>query len=275
MIKRIFWFLIIAGILCYLYATKLGIKGLDVHEYVIDSETIPNNYNGFTIAHFSDLLYGSTTNIDDVYKLVDKINAYNPDIVVFTGNLIDNEKDLEKDEKDKLIAALKNINPKQKKFAIYSSMDEIKINRFKEIMDAAEFKILDNKNDLVFRNDNAPLLIAGVTDISKIEETLKNDTESFFKIALIHKSDDADKIVNNGLDAIFAGGSLGGLVKVPFIGGIFKQDGASKYLDGRYKLSNETELFVSSGLGTYNQHFRALNKPSFNIYKLYNKTNAD
>ena len=135
MIKRFFWFLVIAGVLLYLYATHLGIKGLEVHEYVIESESIPTSYNGFTIAHFSDLLYGSTTNIDDVRALVDKINSYNPDIVVFTGNLISNDYNLEKDDKDELIHTLKNLDPKQKKFAIYSSMDEIKIERFKEIID--------------------------------------------------------------------------------------------------------------------------------------------
>ena len=42
------------------------------------------------------------------------------------------------------------------------------------------------------------------------------------------------------------------------------------YYEEYYKLNN-TDLYVSSGIGTSNISFRLFNKPSFNLYRL-NKT---
>jgi len=47
-------------------------------------------------------------------------------------------------------------------------------------------------------------------------------------------------------------------------------NGAKKYYDEHYIL-NGTEMFISGGLGTSKYKFRFLNKPSYNLYRLYKK----
>jgi hypothetical protein len=269
--KKLLSILLIIAVLVYLYAAYLGIKGLHVHEYVIESDAIPNNYNGFTIAHFSDLLYGSTVNIDDVKKMVDKINSYDPDVIVFSGNLITDEKEISDDDTLKLAEALKELKAKQKKIAITSALDSSKNDRYVSIMDKARFSIIDNKSISFFRGGNTPIQIAGITDFSKVTETLETDTEPFYTIAIIHESDDAGKLTNYDIDTVLAGNSLGGLIKVPGYGPILKQDGSNNYIEGKYELTTGMNLYVSTGLGTRKYHYRFFNKPSINIYKLYNK----
>lgn len=257
----------------YLYARYLGINGLKTYEYNIMSEDIPNEFNGFTIAQFSDFLYGGTTNIETLSRFVDSINEYKPNILVFTGDLIKSDYTLNEDEKNKIIEVLNKLNVEQNKFYILGDTDLDKEQMVTDILSKSGFKLLNNTNELVFNKAISPIMIAGISSFDKVNEALYNDTEATYKIVLIHESDFADKLVDYEIDAIFAGHSLGGLVKVPFIGGIIKQKNGEKYLDGFYQINDKINLYISNGIGTDKYPYRAFNTPSFNIYRLYNKAN--
>ena len=69
---------------------------------------------------------------------------------------------------------------------------------------------------------------------------------------------------------MLAGHSLNGQIKLPFIGGIIKDKYGKKYYNEYYKLNN-TDLYVSGGIGANKYKFRFNNKPSFNLYRLRNK----
>ena len=87
-------------------------------------------------------------------------------------------------------------------------------------------------------------------------------------ITLIHKPDEIKNLDNTNL--VFAGHSLGGQIKLPFIGGLKKIDGASTYLDSYYQVNNK-QLYISNGIGTQDISFRFYNTPSITLYRLYNK----
>ena len=103
----IIFFIILLIALLFIYAKYVGIKGLIVKEYKIESNILTSNFSGIKIVHFSDLLYKSTTNKEDIKNLVSRINELKPDIVVFTGDLIDKKKN----EYNLLINTLKLVNP--------------------------------------------------------------------------------------------------------------------------------------------------------------------
>ena len=54
------------------------------------------------------------------------------------------------------------------------------------------------------------------------------------------------------------------------IGAIILPDGAKKYYDSHYKIEN-SDLYISNGLGVSNYNFRLFNTPSYNIYRLVEK----
>ena len=69
-----------------------------VNEINIEDNTLNKSFNTLKIVHFSDILYGSTTDIETIKKTVEIINNKKPDIVIYTGDLVYSETIL--DEKD-------------------------------------------------------------------------------------------------------------------------------------------------------------------------------
>jgi predicted MPP superfamily phosphohydrolase len=79
------------ALLSILYGSFIGNSIIRVKHIVIESKRIPANFNGFRIVQFSDTHLGSFDNKTGFMKrVVDKMNAQHPDMVVFTGDLINN-----------------------------------------------------------------------------------------------------------------------------------------------------------------------------------------
>ena len=94
------------------------------------------------------------------------------------------------------------------------------------------------------------------------------DTTNFYKIVLTHEPDTIDNFINYNPDLVFSGHTLGGLIKLPFIKPLFLPENNKKYYEDHYKINN-TELYISNGLGTSAITARFNNHPSINFYRLY------
>lgn len=65
---------------------------IDVNEVTVEIEGLPDEFDGYTIAQFSDMhvgTFGSDTTF--VAKFVDNINALKPDAIVFTGDIVNSK----------------------------------------------------------------------------------------------------------------------------------------------------------------------------------------
>ena len=151
----------------YVWARYVETKGLNVKEYKI-STNISDNFNGLKIVHFSDLHYSSTVNKSDLKKIVDKINFINPDIIVFTGDLID----ISDSEKIKEVTSeLKRLNAKIGKYAVNGDKD---INEFDIIMKNCGFTVLNNSYELIYKNSYDSIIISGITSNLKDNDNVSN-----------------------------------------------------------------------------------------------------
>ena len=66
-----------------------GWKHLVVREVSMQSERLPEAFRGYRIAHISDLHIGTYSYAPElVARIVDEVNGLNPDIIVFTGDII-------------------------------------------------------------------------------------------------------------------------------------------------------------------------------------------
>jgi len=74
-----------------LYSRYIGTSGIEVKERKIVNSKLPESYKGLKIVHLSDIHYGKTINKKKLNKIIDKINLIKPDLVVFTGDLIDTD----------------------------------------------------------------------------------------------------------------------------------------------------------------------------------------
>lgn len=246
--------IIVSSIL--LYARFVSTKGFKVLEYKLVDAKLPNNFNGLKIVHFSDIHYGRTTNIESIKEVVKEINILKPDIVIFTGDLYENNLDILDKETKNIIAELGKINVTLGKYAITGDSDK---KNYKNIMTEAGFTLIDDDSAYIYYNDITPI---------KITNNLEN-TDDMFTIGVIHEPDNIDNMNLDGFNVVLAGHSLNGQIRIPFYGGIIKKTGAKKYTDSYYELNN-TKFYISNGLGTENFSFRFNNKPSINFYRLTN-----
>ena len=260
---KILFFIIIFVFILFIYARYINTKGLIVNEISIVDKNLNENYNGLKIVHFSDIHYGRTTLENDLSKMVDEINLLKPDIIVFTGDLFDN-KDIVKDNVNLITKYLNKLEARLFKFAIIGDYDKKYLDDYEDILNNSDFILLDNSSKLVYDNCDVPINFVGLTNIKDIDSLYNND---YFTITLMHTPDSANNIKNSNI--IFAGHSLGGQIKIPFIGGIIKKEGAEKYVNDYYEV-NKQKLYISNGIGTEKFSFRFFNKPSISLYRLYN-----
>ncbi len=271
--KKIIVFILVVLTLCTLYSRFIAINNFKVHEYTIENNEIPDSFEGMNIVHFSDILIGEYTDIKKFNKVIEEINKLDPDIVFFTGDLIDNEYSISDKEKEEIINGLKSIDTTLQKFAIAGDNDLKHIDLYKTILDDSEFHYLDNKSYTLFYDENEPITITGLTDTKQIDESYKIDESltSNYNITLIHKPDLIDEI-NQDVDLYLSGHSLGGYIRLPFVGSIINKNDAEKYKENYFKFEN-SEIYISNGIGVEKYPFRFLNTPSINFYRLNTKIN--
>lgn len=265
--------LIIIGL--YSYMHFIGTKGLVVREYKVVNSKLPDNLHGFKIVHFSDLHYLSTVNKNDLKNMVTTINKLKPDVVVFTGDLTDSEIEVSNNDLNDMIELFNKIKVTTGLYAIKGNHDYSN-NNFDLVFSQTDFKVLDNSYDLIYYHDTIPILITGIgsdlqgdMDIGKAYSY--NETDNIFTISLLHEPDYIDEILlTNQVDLALSGHSHNGQVRLPFIGALQSVEGAKKYKDSYYKINN-TDLYISGGMGTSIFKIRFFNRPSINFYRLVEK----
>lgn len=274
-IISIILFIILLISLLFLYAKYVGIKGLIVKEYRIESNILTSNFSGIKIVHFSDLIYKSTVDKNDVKELISRINELKPDIVVFTGDLVNKNKKYKNEDIEFLEEQLLNIEATIGKYAIYGDAD-YSFEDYKTIMEKAKFNILNNSYDEIFYKNNDSMFIVGLPSSSK-EEVKFEEAFSFYKedekrkyIMVLAHDGKTIKLLDDTtyeVDLILGGHSLNGSVVVPYYGGVFLDDLANKYYQEHYS-KGITDIYISSGIGTNKYPYRIFNKPSINLYRL-------
>ena len=268
-------FLIICGllVLIYCYMHYIEPKIFQVKEYAIVDSNIPKSFNGLKLLHFSDIHFGRTTNEPELNRIVKEINLLKPDILVFTGDLFDEYINLSDNNKVYLKKVLKEINASIGKYAILGDNDYLDKDLYFEIMNEANFKVLDNKNIPIYYHGSTPIYLGGVSSITKGEydlgKSLTKEEANSYQILLTHEPIIFDEIASK-TNLVLAGHSLGGLIRLPYLGALFPFDNTKNYQSGKYSKLQST-MYVSNGIGTENISLRLFNIPSINLYRFYTK----
>ena len=273
MIKKIFKILSIVFItlvLLIFYSRYIATTGLVTKEITINNQNIESDFDGLKIVHFSDLHYKRIITKKRINKIIDEINLINPDIIVFTGDLIDDDSNITDDDITYLKKILESLNSKYGKYAVLGNHDySIDINKIREIYKDANFNLLENNYDIIYSKNNQKLYIGGMStgefNDSTINKLLIDD--DMYKILLLHEPDFIDDIESLNPDLALAGHSHNGQVNIPYIKKIFLPVNAKKYYDEYYKVNN-TEFYISNGIGVSRYNFRLFNTPSINFYRI-------
>lgn len=242
--------------LFFLYARFYEPKKLETHEYLINNISIPDEFNGIKILHFTDLLYGSIDQ-NKLAQVSEEIKLINPDIVFFTGNIISSEYQVNEEEIKNLTSFFNDIPYTIGKYAISGDKDN---QNYHLIMENTDFTLLNNQLVPIYNGNNKINLIG--INYGEIKE-IKNNSDDY-TITIINNYDDYSKY-NLSSNLILSGHNLGGEIRIfniPILG-------LDKHLDTYYE-SDNSKIYISNGLGSLH-NLRFMNKPSMNVYRLYNK----
>ncbi|CAG9619914.1 metallophosphoesterase [Sutcliffiella rhizosphaerae] len=273
--KRIFtsfFVAIIASGVGYYYARYVEPKQMNKVKHTIVHKSIPKSFDGIKIAQFSDTHVGHFFDKQDLENAVKIINQEQPDVVFFTGDLMDNP--MEYDQSYNLIHILEKVNAPLGKFAIYGNHDHggYGTETYEEIMEASGFTILKNENTYIELIDKSRIYIGGVDDLMlgrpDFRQTLRNIPEDAYTILLAHEPDVAEAISEEfHVNLQLSGHSHGGQIQLPFIGPLITPPLGTKFYEDFYYLNNLT-LYVNKGLGTTRQPYRFLVPPEITFFTL-------
>ncbi|MBQ6495021.1 MAG: metallophosphoesterase [Bacilli bacterium] len=255
------------------YSRFIGTIGLITNEIPLTTNNIKNSYNGLKIVHFSDIHYKKIITNKRVKQLINEINKIKPDIVLFTGDLLDKHYDLNNKDINFLIKELSKINSTYGNYAIIGDNDK-EIDELKNIYIQSNFILLNNEETIIYNSNNDKLSLIGINSLSynkeNIKKLLEKTDKDSYKIILIHEPDYIKDFTNKNIDLILSGHSINGSINIPLIKNVLLPKGAKNYYNPHYIINN-TNIYISNGIGVNNINFRLFNHPSINFYRI--KTN--
>lgn len=214
------------------------------------------DFKHLKILHITDLHLGFFIGLNHLKEIVDKANKENIDIVVVTGDFVDEYNLL--DEGVKLLKQIKT------KYGIYSCAGnhEYFRNIKPVIKKFTEEKIpyLINQGVTITIN-NSKLFIGGVDDFKKVkgdakvkqdfynnavDRTLEYNKDSQFTLLMCHRPNPFDYSAKKNVDLMLSGHTHGG--QFGFFGKSLFETKRNRYVWGHYTNKN-SQLFVSSGAG--------------------------
>jgi len=255
-------FLLIVIIYCYAENNWIQIENVKV-----EINNLPKELNGMKIAHISDVhLPKNASSID---SLVDKVKQQKPDLIVMTGDIIDQSADLKTCGLGTLCNGLSKI---AKTYAVTGNHESWNgnVEEWADILSKNNVEVIDNKLEIYTKNGEN-IAIQGLKDGDKYTP---EKIEGVPLILLAHRPEligsysSMENSVNPNI--VFSGHAHGGQFRIPFInqGLIAPNQGLfPKYTSGLY-ISNNVKMIVSRGLGNSIIPIRINDRPHLPIIEL-------
>ena len=213
----------------------------------------------FRITQISDSHIGATMDGNKFYEYMDRINDTNPDIVVITGDYVDDDTKFE--DMKKSCEGLGKLKTNYGVYFIYGNHDKGYFD-YRDFDDDDLRKELKKNNVIILEDDIIELInniyLIGrqdrtVKDRASAQELVKNLDKSRYIIDLNHQPNDYKNEKEAGMDLVLAGHTHGGqFFPIGQLGTLFG------FNDGYYGLEKRgnTNFIINSGLGDWNLKFK-------------------
>lgn len=250
-----------------------GNCSLQTTETALVSPALPPAFDGLRIVELADLhgrVFGRGSR-----RLLAAVRRAEPDLICIDGDLFDEYTDLAM--LPPLLRGLCAIAP------VYyvTGNHEWRVPGLRGIlaqMRACGVTVLQDDWRVLRRGEDA-LIVAGTDDpcgpaerktpAELIADIRAEAGEAAFLLLLAHRNDQLPQWSALGVQTVLAGHCHGGVVRLPFVGGLFGTDRRlfPAWDAGLYR-QGETALYVSRGLGYTNVHFRLFNRPEVAVIVL-------
>lgn len=240
-----------------------------VKEFEVPVKDLPGSLENFRIVQITDMHVGLTVRRDYVETVVEMVNSLKPDIIAFTGDMVDGSVQALRSD----VEPFSNLKAKYGKYFVtgnheyYSGADEW-IAEVKKL----GMKVLMNESEAVKAGD-ATLLVAGVTDYGggdfypghKSDPALAvaNAPASNARILLAHQPRSIKAAAALGFDLLLTGHTHGG----QFFPWNFAAAAQQPYVSGLHN-HNGTWIYVSVGTGYWGPPVRVGTRSEITVIRL-------
>lgn len=272
-IFKVFFCLFLFFVFSISYITQIGTSSFIVKEEKIVDNKLPSAFHGLKVIVFGDIHYKSTFLKKDLEKLKNDINIRKPDLIFFVGDLFQGEEKVKKKEVQEIEDFLMNLEAKLGKYAVLGETDK---EDAITALETGKFQILNDQSELIYQNESDPILLIGIDSRQKVPNfdqafsyfKEESANQSIFTITLFHHPDTLTSVLNTKeVNLAFAGHSHNGQVRLPYLPPFLIKEGAENYYDPFYQVGN-TKLYITSGLGTSDYHYRIFARPTLSFFRL-------
>jgi len=262
--------LITAGLpfLSMIYGIAWGRFNFIIRKSNISFKNIPKSFDGFKIVQISDFHIGSfLAHQEKIKEVVDLINLQNPDVILFTGDFVNNVSE----EVDKFMPILSQLKASFGVYSILGNHDygeyvpwnskeerDANIKRLIDLQKQIGFNVLLNANESIKIRDEFITLI-GVENwglppfpqYGDLDKALQNIDKDSFKVLMTHDPThwDAQVVGKTNIDLTLSGHTHGAQFGVEIPGWRWSPvDLRYKQWGGVYKTGKQV-LNVNTGIG--------------------------
>jgi uncharacterized protein len=185
-----------------LYGLSFGRFNFEVEEVEVWYDELPDGFEGYRIVHISDAHLGSFSKEEAVASGLSLINSLQPDLVVFSGDMVNNEAK----EAEKFVPVFQLLKARDGMFSVLGNHDmgdyrrwgtikekDSNIDRLVEVQTEMGFKMLLNAHEFVVRGNDS-IMVAGVENwglppfeqYGDLEKALGENVAFPFKILISH-----------------------------------------------------------------------------------------
>lgn len=185
-----------------LYGMVQGKYNYKVLKYALEFEDLPDEFDGYTITQLSDIHSGSFDNHDEVEYAINLVNEQKSDVILFTGDLVNNMADELHDWKD-LFSSLKAPDGVFSVLGNHDYGDYVKweseqekrenLQKLKDIQHEMGWNLLLNENRYLHKKNQKIALVGvenwgenGFKKAGDLDKATKGIADSDFKILMSH-----------------------------------------------------------------------------------------
>lgn len=260
-------FIFVFALLVSFYALHEGTKAPNIVDVSIESSKISKDVS---LVQLTDLHITRSISVESIQNLVKRVNALKPDIIVITGDVIDDKVDALEPQ----MAALKKLKSKHGVYVSFGNHELYNgIASWQKKFNEMGFTLLFN-HGLEIPGTN--IYLAGIPDSHTARmstflnvnfyKALKGSNRAQYKILLSHTPDFVDYLSHEIINLQLSGHTHGGQI-FPFHLLVKK---ANNYLAGLYDVRG-LKLYVSRGVGYWGPAMRLFAPSEITLITLHPK----
>ncbi|NUM81717.1 metallophosphoesterase [bacterium] len=235
----------------------------------IPLDKLPDEFDGFRIVQFSDLHVGPTIKRGFVERVVRQVNELKPDLIAFTGDLVDGSVSWLRED----VAPLTELTAPHGVFFITGNHEYYSgAESWCKEASRLGFDVLLNEHRLI-NYKNRQIVLAGVTDysasamipnhVSDPKRSIEDAPDNLVKILLAHQPKSVEAAHAAGFHLQLSGHTHGG----QFFPGNLLAAAGQPYLKGLHRHENMW-VYVNRGTGYWGPPLRLGSGPEITIITL-------